>query len=163
MISFLRHGLWKCLIVAIVASAGFSHAAVAQRQEEPKVGSRVRIGLPDSLRVAPFVRPGIWVTGTLVRATQDSLVLHVAGASPLYVARRDITGLAVSEGTSRVRSAVGHALFAGVLFAFATYAVDNTEGSVRGRQVAIGAGSGVALGALLGALSPFEHWRKVQR
>ena len=53
--------------------------------------------------------------------------------------------------------------YAGAMQSFATYAVDNAEGSVRGRQVAIGAGSGVALGALLGALSPFEHWRNVQR
>ena len=159
----MRYGIWKCLIVATVAVVGLAPAAAAQLQEQPSVGSRVRIGLPDSVRYSPFVRPGFWVTGTLVRATQDSLVLHVGGANSLSVARRDITGLAVSQGSSRARSAVEHGLFAGVLFAFATYTVDNTERNLRGRNVAIAAGSGVALGAVLGALSPFEHWRKLKR
>jgi hypothetical protein len=160
---FRRSRIWASIIVATAASAGIAQTAAAQGQEEPSVGSRVRIALPDSLRVTPFVRPVLWVTGTLVRTTQDSLVLHVGGANPLSVARLNITGLAVSEGSSRGRSAVEHALFGGVLFAFATYAVDGAEGNVTGRHVAIAAGSGVALGALLGALSPFEHWRKVQR
>lgn len=159
----MPHRFSKYLIVAMVAFISLANIAAAQRLEEPQVGSRVRIGMRDSLRATPVVRPGFWVMGTVVRATQDSLVLHVGGANPLSVARRDITGLAVSEGSSRARSAVEHGLFAGVLFAFATYTVDNTERDLRGRNVAIAAGSGVALGAVLGALSPFEHWRKLKR
>ena len=148
---------------ATVASVGIVRSTAAQAPEEPRVGSRVRIGVPDSLRASPFVRRGQWIAGTLVRATQDTLVLHVGGANPLYVARRDVTELSVSEGASRVRSAADHALYAGVLFAISTYYVDHAEGSVQGRHVALAAGSGVALGALLGALSPFEHWRKLRR
>jgi hypothetical protein len=127
------------------------------------VGTRIRIGLSDSLRSSPLVRRGQWVAGTLVRATQDSLVLHVGGANPLYVAQRDITGVDVSEGSSRARSAVEHAIFGSVLFAAATYLVDNSEGDLRGRNVAIAASSGAAIGAFLGVLSPFEHWRKLKR
>ena len=163
MESVLRQRIWTYVIVAAVVSAGSARSAAAQLPEEPRVGTRIRVGLPDSLRPMPFVRRGQWVAGTLVRATPDSLVLHVGGANPLSVARHNITGLAMSEGSSRGRSAVDHAIFAGILFAFATYAVDGAEGNVTGRHVAIAAGSGVALGALLGALNPFEHWRKVRR
>lgn len=159
----VRHRIWKVLFVATVASVALVRPAVAQGSEEPSVGSRVRIGLPDSARFSPFVRPGQWVAGTLVRATPDSLVLHVGGDNPFYVARRNITGLQVSEGSPRGRSAMTHAVFGGVLSAAATYLVDEFEGGVQGRRVAIAAGTGVALGALLGALSPFEHWGKLRR
>jgi len=159
----LRHGIWKCLVVTIVAVAGLSRPAAAQTSEEPRVGHRIRIGLPDTVRFSPFVRPGIWVAGTLVRATPDSLVLHVGGDNPLFVARRNITALEVSEGRSHWRSAVTHALFGGAVSASATYIVDHAEGSVQGRRVAIAAGTGLAFGALLGALSPSEHWGKPGR
>jgi hypothetical protein len=163
MKTFLGHRIWMYLIAATVVSVGFARTVAAQLPEEPRVGSRIRIGLPDSLRVSPFVRRGQWVAGTLVRATPDTLVLHVGGANPLYVARRDITGMAVSEGASRGRSAVGHAFVSGLIFAFATYCVDGAEGNVNGRHIAIAAGSGVAIGAVAGALSPFEYWRKLKR
>ncbi|HEX7981868.1 MAG TPA: hypothetical protein VF461_24905 [Gemmatimonadaceae bacterium] len=159
----LRYRTWKFIILAMVASAGFAQTAAAQAQPEPGVGSRIRIALPDSLRAAPLMRPVLLVTGTVVRTTQDSLELHVGGANSLSVARSDIIGLSVSEGTSRMRSAFDHALFGGLLFAFATYAVDNSEGHTRGRYIAIGAVSGTAIGAFLGAMSPFEHWRKLRR
>lgn len=159
----MRHRAWKYLIVVAAASVGFARTAAGQMEEEPRVGNRVRIGMPDSARFSPFVRPGFWVTGTVVRATQDSLELRVGGTSALYVARRNITGLEVSEGSSRVRSAVSHGLFGGVLFAVATYLVDSSERDLHGRNLAIAATSGFASGAVLGVLSPFEHWRKVKR
>ena len=159
----MRHRSWKFLPVALAASIGLTRPVAAQRAEDPSVGSRVRIGLPDSLRAYPLVRREQWVTGTLVRTTPDSLVLHVGGGNPLYVARRNITGLQVSEGSSRGRSAVTYALLSAMVYASATYLVDDAEGVVQGRRVAIAAGTGVALGALVGALSPFEHWRKVRR
>jgi hypothetical protein len=157
----MRHGIWKCLVVTIVAVAALSRTAAAQTSEEPSVGSRVRIGIPDSMRFSPFVRPGFWVTGTVARATQDSLELRLGGASQLLVARRNISGLEVSEGISRVRSAGSHGVFGAALFAAATYLVDNSERDLRGRSVAIAAGSGFACGAVLGALRPFEHWKRL--
>jgi hypothetical protein len=163
MKAFLRPRNWKLIFVAAVASVGIVRTSAAQAPEEPSVGTRIRIGLPDSLRSSPLARRGQWVAGTLVRATQDSLVLHVGGANPLSVARRDITAVDVSEGSPRARSAVEHAIFGGVLFAAATYLVDHSEGDLRGRNVAIAASSGVAIGAFLGVLSPFEHWRKLRR
>jgi hypothetical protein len=163
MRDIVRHRIFKFIPIALAASFGLARPVAAQRAEEPSVGSRIRIGLPDTLRVSPFVRGGQWIAGTLVRATPDSLVLHVGGANPFFVARRDVTTLAVSEGSSRVRSAADHAFFGAVLFGIATYLVDDAEGGVQGRRVAIAAGSGAAVGAVLGALSPFEHWRKVRR
>ena len=105
----------------------------------------------------------MWIAGTLVRATADSLVLHVGGDNSLYVERRTITALEVSEGRSRWRSAMSHALFAGAVSMEATYLVDRFEGRRNGRHMAIAAGTGGALGAVLGVLSPFEHWRKLRR
>jgi hypothetical protein len=159
----VRHRSWRFLPVALAACIGLARPVAAQRTEEPAVGSRIRVGLPDSLRVSPFVRRGQWIAGTLVRTTPDSLVLHVGGANPFHVARRDVTRLEVSEGSSRVRSAADQALFGAVLFGVATYFVDHAEGGVQRRRVTIAVGSGVAAGVVLGALSPFEHWRMLRR
>jgi hypothetical protein len=104
-----------------------------------------------------------WITGTLVRTTPDTLVLHVGGDNPLYLARRNIKGLQVSDGSSRGRSAVSYAFIAALTYASATYLVDHAEGSVQGRHVVIAAGGGVAVGALIGVLSPYEHWGKLRR
>jgi hypothetical protein len=158
-----RDRIWATVIVMVVASAAIARTASAQGQEELSVGSRIRIGLPDSLRVSPFERRGQWVAGTLVRATQDSLVLHVGGANPLSVARRDITGIGISEGSSRMRSAVHHAFDWALLYTSATLIVEGDQGSVHGRRIAKLAGTGAAIGAFLGVLSPFEHWRNVKR
>ena len=66
-----------------------AQTAAAQASEEPSVGTRIRIGLPDTLRAYPFARHGQWVVGTVVRATQDSLVLllHREGPS-LFISSR---------------------------------------------------------------------------
>jgi len=159
----MRHNIWTSILIAAAALLGAVPTAAAQSAEEVPVGARIRIGLPDSLRAYPMARRGQWVAGTLVRATPDTLVLHVGGANPLYVARRDVTELSVSQGASRVRSAADHAFWTGLTVAVATYNVEQAQGNARGRHMAIGAATGVALGALLGALSPFEHWRKVRR
>jgi len=158
----VRHRIWKYILVAAVASVGIVHTAAAQCPEEPSVGTRIRVGLPDSLRAFPMVRRGQWIAGTLVRATPDTLVLHVGGANTFYVARRDVTELSVSEGASRIRSAADHAFWGGLTCALAVNSIEHAQGSVHGRDIAIGAAYGVAVGALFGALSPFEHWRKVR-
>jgi hypothetical protein len=158
----VRHRIWKYIVVAAVASVGIVRTAAAQSTHELPVGTRIRVGLPDSLRAYSMVRRGQWIAGTLVRATPDTLVLHVGGANPFYVARRDVTELSVSEGASRVRSAADHGFWGGLFCALATNSVENAQGSVHARDVALGAAYGVAVGALFGALSPFEHWRKVR-
>jgi hypothetical protein len=162
MPSSLRARTWTLILVATFASVGIAQAASAQQAEEPSVGSRIRIRLPDSLRVASLAPRFILVTGTLVRATPDSLVLHVGGANPLYVSRSSITALSVSEGSSRVRSAVSNGILAGLLFGAMRLSAENS-GDVDYRRVGIAAGSGAVFAALVGALSPFEHWRKIKR
>jgi len=163
MRSSLRHGTWKCVLVAMLAAVAIVQTAAAQASEEPRVGTRIRIGLPDTLRAYPFARHGQWVVGTVVRATQDSLVLHVGGANPLSVARHDISGVDVSRGSSRARSAVDYGLTMGLFMGAMRYSLEHSERGVHDHQVAIFAGSGVAVGAIIGALSPFEHWKRLKR
>lgn len=158
----LRSRAWTLIFVATVASVGLIRTAAAQAPEEPSVGNRIRVKLPDSLRVAPFWRRELSVTGRLVRATPDTLVLHVGGANPLAVSRTSVTELSVSEGSSRARSALSNGFWSGLSMAALRYAIESDARDQDNRRIAIAGGAGFALGALVGALSPFEHWRKVR-
>ena len=141
MEAFLRSRTWKLIFVATVASAALVRTAAAQAPDEPSVGSRIRIK---------------------VRATPDTLVLHVGGANPLAVSRATVTEVSVSEGSSRGRSALTNGFWSGLSMAALRCAIESNARDQDNRRIAIAGGAGFALGALVGALSPFEHWRKVR-
>jgi hypothetical protein len=151
----MKRALHIMALVALLVAGD----ARAQGVADLPGGARVRITLPDSLRQAPFLRRTRTVIGTLVRATPDTLWLHVAGPDTLRVPRIATT-VQVSRGASRLRSALEQGLAIGIGVALIHYtSADDTHS--RREALPIG-GLGVALGAVIGAWSPYESWRTIR-
>jgi len=138
-------------------------ASRAQSLAEVTPGNRVQLIMRDSLRQGPILPARQIVVGQFVRATADSVWLRPTGASELSVARYSIKRAKVSRGTSRVRSALAFGF--GLGFSFATaVAVDlvDTNRDHRARDAWTAGGVGLGAGMIVGALSPYEHWRGVR-
>ena len=103
---------------------------------------------------------GAWaphaVRGELVKVTADSLTLLIhASASPVSFALDSIRGLEISRGVSRGRTAIKFGLQAAPLWGAMSLG-DRDDVSPF-----IWAGAGFVFGAILGALTPQEHWKRV--
>lgn len=125
--------------------------------------ARVRILLPDSLRAAPLSRPARVLIGTLVRATSDTLYLHLGTPDTVRIARLTVRQVAISRGASRMRSAIQFGMFAGSVSALVGNLLDSQSGRSRDRRALTYGGIGVGVGGAIGAISPFEHWRRLRR
>lgn len=146
------------LAVALACAAG--PAAAQAGAAPPPAGVRVRLTLADSVRQAPLGPRAASLVGTLARATADTLYVVPAGAAaPAAVPRRAVRALFVSRGVSRPRSAAEQALIGGVTWALLTYATGGAEGAPARRVAGYGA-AGVGVGAVLGAVRPYERWRR---
>jgi hypothetical protein len=146
-------------LVVVVAAMVVAAGAQAQGISELPSGVRVRVTIPDSVRQAPFIPRRQIVIGTLARATSDTLWVHVAGPDTLRLPRSS-TAVQVSRGVSRGRSAIQSGLAIGVGVLLAAYPRAHSE-SARRDALAM-AGGGVLAGALIGAWSPYETWRRVR-
>jgi hypothetical protein len=147
------------LIVAIAATIVTGRASAQGLTDLPS-GTRVRIMLPDSTRQAPLIAKTRTVIGTMVRATSDTLWLQVAGPDTLRVPRVAVRRIDVSRGVSRSRSAVEGGLLMGLAVGLSARATA-TYGEVRHDAIEIAA-LGAVVGTVLGALQPYEHWRRVR-
>jgi hypothetical protein len=145
------------LIVALAWLA--MSEAHAQGIADLPSGTRVRVTVPDSVRQAPFIRRRQFVIATLVRATSDTLWLNVAGPDTLRLPRA-LTAVQASRGVSRTRSAVQFGLGMGLAGLAVRYPGAHDE-HTRQEAVAL-AGVGALVGALIGAWSPYESWRRVR-
>jgi hypothetical protein len=152
--------LLRRLLVA-VAIAGVARPAAVYAEATPAtVGARVRLTLADSARQAPLGPQAAALVGTLARASADTLYVVPAGTvTPAAIPRSAVRALFVSRGVSRRRSAVEQALIGGVTWALLTYATGGSEGAPARRVAAYGA-AGVGVGAVLGAVRPYERWRR---
>jgi hypothetical protein len=156
----------------VVILAGFMLAGpfdlVAQEAPVP-VGARVRVTLPDPAERRFGVRaPEQWLVGELVALTADTLAIRPHPVvPPIAVPRTAVRRLEISRGApSRWRSAAGEAVggaLVGLLWGHVLY-----EAGLRGPRFHSGARarlSGTVFGtvgfAVLGALFPREHWRRV--
>jgi hypothetical protein len=145
----------------LVACASVIHcgALLAQDVAALRVGARVRVSSIDSTctrRWRPCDSRAL-VGGTLVRVTPDTLVLQDGPETTLAVARHAGQRVFVSQGRSRLRSAIRSGLLQGLVsFAIA----DVTDASQRStvRVASAFAAGGFALGALL----PMERWRRAR-
>ena len=146
------------LMVAVLALAAAGRAR-AQSVDDLPSGARVRITVPDSVRQAPLTPRSRTVIGTMARATTDTLWLHVAGPDTVRVPRSALRRIYVSRGVSRSRSAVEQGLFMASIGL--SLGVAANDGELRRESIGIGAVV-AALGAFMGALSPYEHWQKVR-
>lgn len=125
-------------------------------------GARVRLMIADSMRVAPLVPRMTPLIGRVERVTGDTFYVVPQGAStPAAIPRRVVRQAAVSLGNSRARSAFTHAVGTAIALAIFGYlAEDDGDRSWErvGSYAAVGAGAGL----LIGALSPYEHWRRLR-
>jgi hypothetical protein len=150
------------LPAVVLAALCAAPPAAAQAGAAPAPeGARVRLTLADSVRPAPLAPRAAALVGTLARATADTLYVVPAGAATAAaVPRRAVRVLSVSRGVSRPRSALEQAVVGGVTWALLAYAAGGTDGAPARRVAAYGA-AGVGVGAVLGAVRPYERWRRV--
>ncbi|MGV3708591.1 MAG: hypothetical protein ACO1Q7_07095 [Gemmatimonas sp.] len=121
-------------------------------------GTRIRLVLVDSLRQGPVSPARQILVGTLIRTTNDSVWLQPRGAAAFSVSRAAIRGARASRGVSRVRSAVTFGVGLGLTAVAFQLAKNDSHDDVFG----VG-GVAFGVGAVLGASSPFEQWRRVRR
>ena len=133
-------------------------SASAQSANAVSVGARVRVVLPDSLRATPFAPRERALIGTVVRLTDDTLVLQMTAADTVRLHRAVIRQIAVSQGAARGRSAMEQALSAGIAFGSAAYLSTDRRRTGRSEGALGAALAGVGVGALLGTLRPYERW-----
>ena len=147
------------LLIAVLASV-LAVRAEAQRIDDVTPGSRVRVMIADSLRQAPYTPRAYPVIGMLARATPDTLWLHVGGPDTVRVPRSMLRGADVSRGASRAASALEQGLLVAVAFGIPLYAAADDRDERR-EAIAIVGGTAV-VAAIIGALRPYERWRRVR-
>ena len=150
-----RRALQLVLVVTVGAAAQVGHA---QSLATLSLGTRVQLVLKDTLRQAPLTSGRQVIAGTLVRVTTDSVWLRLNGVAPFGVTRTAITSARASRGVSRLRSAVTFGLGIGL----AATALELGYEGERRSVLAMG-GVGLGVGAVIGAISPFETWRRLRR
>jgi hypothetical protein len=132
----------------------------AQRATLPDAGSRVRVAIADSLRQEVFLPRTRSLIATLARATPDTLWLHAGGPDTMRVPRSTVRSLDVSRGASRASSALEQGIAVAAIFGIPLYAAADDRDERR-RAVAI-VGSTAVLAAIVGAVRPYERWRRLR-
>ena len=142
--------------------------ANAQYPPEVAVGSRVRLVVPDSLRQRPLAPRQQIVFGTIGAIGGDTLYLTVPNTSgTLGVPRSSVRQLSISRGVpSRFESALRHAIPGAIAGALTFYAEhrwgDGETFDSDGEAALIVGGIGFGIGAIVGAVSPSERWRRIR-
>lgn len=148
---------WLTVVFVFIVIA--NHGA-AQSFDSIVPGTRIQVFLSDSLRAMPFSRPLQGINGSFVRATTDSIWLQPIDASSIAVSRAAVRATFVSRGASRSRSAVAFGFAVAIPVALIQVAYDR-ERSTRDKFAITGLSLG--LGAVLGAISPYEQWRRLRQ
>jgi hypothetical protein len=123
-------------------------------------GIRARLEITDSLRPGSFSARRQRLIATLVRQTPDSLYLRINGSEAFGVARAQIHRIDLSHGATRGRSAAVQGIGLGIVGAGFTY-LGSMSSDDRGKSTLTAGAIGVVVGAVLGAISPFETWHRV--
>ena len=154
--------LTKLLRLAVYSVClGAPAQAHAQRLADVAPATRLRLLLPDSLRQVPLSPRKQFVTGQFVRATADSVYLQMSGSAPFGVAVAGVP-MWVSRGASPGYSAFRAGAALGLFAAAVTY-TNGREGRYHQTSDAMVAGAiGLGVGAIIGALSPWERWRRLR-
>ena len=144
--------------------------ARSQFPADVRVGSRVRVWVPEPYRQPDGPVRRQLLRGTVASVEPEMLQLSVPGATgTLSIARASVRRLELSRGApSRPASAVERAV-GGAIGGAALYAVLNDPRRSGGphyrtdwRAAGVGAAWGAGLGALTGLLWPSERWRRLR-
>ena len=144
------------VIAAICLSMPVTLRAQGAESSMILVGSRVRVALTDTALRSPYARPGRLrqIAGTVRAIESDTIRLEVSANDwPVAIPRILIYTTEMSLGRDRAGSAGDAALTGGGVGALLMGFFDEKV------QMAI-FGSGYAIGALVGAVWPYERWKQ---
>ena len=148
-------------LAALAVCLGVPAQVHAQELADVAPATRLRLRLPDSLRQQPLAPRNHFITGQFVRETADSVYLQMSGTAPFGVARAGVP-MWVSRGASRGHSAVLAGVALGMLSAVVIY-TDGEQGRYHQTSDAlVGGAIGLGVGAIVGAISPWERWRRLR-
>lgn len=126
-----------------------------------QLDGRIRIVTADAFRQGPIFPKRQALIGNLQRLTSDSVTLAVPSGGVIAVPRSTVLSVETSRGESRWRSAAQLGLLYGALAALTAYSVNADSRSDRMETAAVYGGGVGAAGALVGALMPYEHWKRI--
>ena len=149
-------------LTVVAALALVVNTSAAQSLTELPPNSRIRLVLVDSLRQGPLFPARQLVVGQLVRSSADSVTLRLMKSGEFSVARVGVKQIRVSRGVSRARSALTVGLSLGLLGVVVVFEESGNQRYHRTQDRLVAGGIGFGAGALLGALSPFEQWRRIR-
>ena len=161
----LRHIPLVCAVLISVSRI----LAAQQLGPDIVIGARVRVQVHEVFpqREAAFRRSQM-LRGEVTRMTPDTLLLRPApGLGELAVPLSQIQQLdrslgVPSRGESALRNGIPAAVLGAVWFGLSYEKGEREYGVLnRGEATALGAGIGLAGGALWGAIAPTERWRRV--
>jgi hypothetical protein len=155
--------------IAIIGFLVFNSVAALAGQwpSAITVGARVQARLPE-VQYQFDGRRGLLIRGHVTALTPDTMYLTVTDSlGPLAVPRRLIQHLDHSRGVpSRSASAARRGVLAGagaaLLFALLNEMEEEPGRMSTGSAALVGAGAGLTMGAVLGALYPHERWKRVR-
>ena len=163
-----RLSLLPAILATTIALA--STPSAAQLPAEITPGARVRVALPESMRLGG-VGPRIqYLIGTVARVGADTVHLAVPGVASEVAVGRPSLDIGISRGVSRTRTALHYGLLAGVVGAMVLYnshGDGDADGGLTGSgsaasEAMMGGAVGFGLGGLFGAMNPAERWRRVR-
>ena len=155
-------------LVVIGLMLAVPHIAAAQFPSEVQSGARVRVWLPEpALQEQGPMRRQL-LRGTVQSVDRTMLNLSVPGtAGTLAIPRAAVRRLDVSRGVSRpvsmVERAVGGAIASAITLALMNDPHRSHAPHYRTDWQAAGVGAawGGGVGAVIGLIWPYEHWKRV--
>ena len=158
----------RSMFATVLLMVTLATPLAAQFPAQVAPGARVRLIVRDSTRQEPLLPRQQIIMGTVTALGGESLSLTVPFTEgALEIPRSSVRQVSVSLGVpSRGESALRKGVEFGVSFALSMYVahlVDDEELFDSGGDAAlVGAGVGFGVGALLGAISPSERWRRLR-
>ena len=156
------------VVVVIVANfLNSTHAAAQLGRRAPLligVGDRVRVGIREDTSRSPFAMAAQQIRGIVHAIAPETLYIDLPDAiGTVPIPRAAIAGVEMSSGRpSRTASALdvgsASALLGGLFLPSFIPRPKHTFGS-SGGAFAASAGIGFGIGAIIGALLPYERWR----
>ena len=157
------------VVVALTGLTAVPPSLGAQFPADVRVGTRVRVWIPEPYRQAEGPLRRQVLRGTVDGFTADTLRLSFRGAAgTIAIPRASVSRLEVSRGVSRPASAAERAV-GGAIGGAVFWALMNDPRRSGGphyrtdwRAAGVGASWAAGFGALTGLLFPHEHWRRVR-
>lgn len=152
------------MILGAIGIAAISAGALEAQVPDSLLNHRIRVHLARQEQSIEGHAPRQALRGILTELSDDSLTIRFHPlASPVRMAVTGIHQIDLSRGVSRSRSAVKHALLGAAYMGGMGAMGDHEWGGGAAENYLIWAGSGLVVGAVMGAMLPEERWKRVFR